>query len=94
MTTVMPEQETDIFELLDFEFAPPCESKLKCDTAAEWKIVTGCCGHLWLLCTRCKDETIEMVKYVKIVQNLGLTCNACKSQNVPPDKFIFSVEPL
>lgn len=55
MTTTMAESDTDILEVLDFEFEQPCENGLDdripdCSEKATWKSTLTCCGQVFLLC--------------------------------------------
>lgn len=69
----MPEEKLDTSSLEALDFAPRCEynenaSKSEdrlewpdCQTPAEWKIISTCCGVVLIGCTEHKDQFVEHV---------------------------------
>ena len=88
----MTDLDKDILELLDFEFAPPCEAPIGCDREAEWKVIVACCGHLYLLCQECVDANQEWAVYAEKVRQ-DIQCVQCDTP-MPPLAFIYSTEKI
>lgn len=58
MTEMAPDIES--IELLDFEFAPPCEDTTEeCDQTAEWFWIMACCGQIYLICDEHHHNTLR-----------------------------------
>lgn len=83
--------DSDVLELLDFEFTPPCEAPEGCDGAAEWRVRVGCCGHLYLLCQECVDEILEWQQRAAKASGLNVQCARCNNI-VPIRAFTHSME--
>lgn len=93
MTATINEVDTDFLSILDFEYAPPCETPSGCDETAKWKVRVGCCGHVWLLGQKCVDQIIEWYGQAKSTPGLTVRCVYC-SNSVQARTFIHSIERL
>ena len=91
MTATILENDTDILESLDFEFAPPCENVHGCDNTAEWTLTVACCGYMRLVCQKCVDELLAWHRAASKVPNYGIRCKLC-DHITPVGKYIHSIE--
>lgn len=81
--SALTDHDTDnmTIEHLDFDYEEPCEYNPRepCDHAAEWKVITNCCGKIFLFC----DEhfwnvvnKINMQPLVNIICPIDRGCGA------------------
>lgn len=70
--------DLELIEHLDFDYAPPCQSKnehgeVNCPTnaAATWRTVSVCCGKANLLCDTC----LERKSRVPVITTCGQKFN-------------------
>lgn len=71
MTATITEYEVEVFEFEDFDV--PCD-KERCDSPAEYKLVTKCCGAVYFGCEPCMLHTMNKLSNKVLV----FTCKKCK----------------
>lgn len=69
MTTTMGDTDIDVFTVLDFDPALPCDYKVTrsetCQNTAEWICVTSCCGKSILYCQKHFDVILDGISQGK-----------------------------
>ena len=74
--------DIESIEHLDFEFAPPCDSRAEggCDNVAEWKGVLACCGSTMLICQECLDKNDRFMEFVTMMKFKTVRCKTCLAE--------------
>lgn len=88
MTATLLDNDTEVFEIEDFETC--CDltypNGQDCEHPARWVIFKVCCGTGAVLCTDCKD-------YI-LAGGGAFECRVCKEVHAPAKDAILYIEPL
>lgn len=83
--------DTDSIDLLDFDYAPPCdatdENDVPCPRVAVFLLVKKCCGTKFLACEECFFGWKEQINSYDV----STVCNECGHVFAPkedPLKFV------
>lgn len=83
MTTVMPEELTDMFTIEELDFDVECELNREGPHSADFIITTKCCGRKGFLCAHHLDDLVrcfyqETPLFLRILGvNIDLACKEC-----------------